>query len=85
MSEPSNKNDLVAFAGPVFDLILRLKAGIVQPSMDLRPKIASLLEDFERLWALRSVTAVYVTHNLDEALRLADRIVVLSRRPGRIR
>ncbi len=48
MSEPSNKNDLVAFAGPVFDLILRLKAGIVQPSMDLRPKIASLLEDFER-------------------------------------
>ncbi|MBL8706929.1 MAG: ABC transporter ATP-binding protein [Rhodospirillales bacterium] len=44
-----------------------------------------LLEDFERLWALRKVTAVYVTHNLDEALRLADRIVVLSRRPGRIR
>ncbi|MBK7707896.1 MAG: DotU family type IV/VI secretion system protein [Acidobacteria bacterium] len=47
MSERSNKNDLVAFAGPVFDLILRLKAGIVQPSLDLRPKIASLLEDFE--------------------------------------
>jgi len=44
-----------------------------------------LLEDFERLWALRAVTAVYVTHNLDEALRLADRVVVLSRRPGRIR
>ncbi|MBL8707501.1 MAG: ABC transporter ATP-binding protein, partial [Rhodospirillales bacterium] len=44
-----------------------------------------LLEDFERLWTLSAVTAVYVTHNLDEALRLADRIVVLSRRPGRIR
>ncbi len=47
MAERSNKNDLVAFAGPVFDLILRLKAGIVQPSMDLRPQIASMLEDFE--------------------------------------
>lgn len=48
MSERANPNDLIAFAGPVFDLILRLKAGIVAPSNDLRPKIASMLEDFER-------------------------------------
>lgn len=49
MSESqSPKNDLVAFAGPIFDLILRLKAGIVTPSNDLRPKIASMLEDFEK-------------------------------------
>lgn len=48
MSERANPNDLIAFAGPIFDLILRLKAGIVQPSNDLRPKIASLLDDFER-------------------------------------
>ena len=47
MSERANPNDLIAFAGPVFDLILRLKAGIVAPSNDLRPKIASLLTDFE--------------------------------------
>jgi NitT/TauT family transport system ATP-binding protein len=44
-----------------------------------------LMEDFERLWTSRKTTAVYVTHNLDEALRLADRIVILTRRPGRIR
>ncbi len=42
------KNDLVRFAGPVFDLILRLKSGVVQPSNQLRPKIARLLEDFEK-------------------------------------
>lgn len=46
-SRRQTSNDLVGFAGPVFDLILRLKAGIVQPSNDLRPKIAALLQEFE--------------------------------------
>ncbi|MGH6891994.1 MAG: ABC transporter ATP-binding protein [Dongiaceae bacterium] len=44
-----------------------------------------LLDDFEALWARENTTAVYVTHNLHEALRMADRIMILSRRPGRIR
>jgi type VI secretion system protein ImpK len=48
MSERTTKNDLVAFAGPIFDLILRLKAGIVAPSNDLRPQVAALLMDFEK-------------------------------------
>ncbi len=42
------KNDLVRFAGPIFDLILRLKAGVVKPSNELRPKVAKMLEDFEK-------------------------------------
>src|ERR1700710_102499 len=44
-----------------------------------------LMEDFIGLLADGSMGAVYVTHNLEEAVRLADRIVVLSRRPGRVR
>ena len=44
-----------------------------------------LMEDFLGLWLAQRTTAVYVTHNLAEALRLADRIAVLSRRPGRLR
>ena len=44
-----------------------------------------LTEDFIRLLADAAIGAVYVTHNLEEAVRLADRVVVLSRRPGRIR
>ncbi|PDT78156.1 ABC transporter ATP-binding protein [Bradyrhizobium sp. C9] len=44
-----------------------------------------LMEDFVGLLADGAMGAVYVTHNLEEAVRLADRVVVLSRRPGRIR
>ncbi len=43
-----------------------------------------LIEEFVSLWLKHRTTAVYVTHNLDEALILADRVCVLSRRPGRI-
>jgi len=44
-----------------------------------------LMEDFLDLWLRERVAGVYVTHNFSEALRLADRIMVLSRRPGRIK
>lgn len=43
-----------------------------------------LMEDLVALWGREQFTAVYVTHNLSEAVRLGHRIVVLSRRPGRI-
>lgn len=44
-----------------------------------------LMDDLVGLWTRQPFTAVYVTHNLAEAVRLGHRIVVLSRRPGRIR
>jgi len=44
-----------------------------------------LLDDLVSLWTRQPFTAVYVTHNLAEAVRLGHTIVVLSRRPGRIR
>ncbi|MFZ9448787.1 MAG: ABC transporter ATP-binding protein [Alphaproteobacteria bacterium] len=44
-----------------------------------------LMEDLLALWRQTRFTALYVTHNLAEALRLAHRVVVLSRRPGRVR
>lgn len=44
-----------------------------------------LMDDMISLWTRQPFTAVYVTHNLAEAVRLGHRIVVLSRRPGRIR
>ncbi len=44
-----------------------------------------LMEDLVGLWLRAPFTSVYVTHNLAEAVRLGHRVVVLSRRPGRIR
>ncbi len=44
-----------------------------------------LMDDLVNLWTRQPFTAVYVTHNLNEAVRLGHSIVVLSRRPGRIR
>ena len=37
------------------------------------------------LWNDLKMTIVFVTHDVDEAILLSDRVVVLSRRPGRIR
>jgi NitT/TauT family transport system ATP-binding protein len=44
-----------------------------------------LMDDLIELWSREPFSACYVTHNLAEAARLGHRIVVLSRRPGRIR
>ncbi|MAM72494.1 MAG: nitrate ABC transporter ATP-binding protein, partial [Tistrella sp.] len=44
-----------------------------------------LIEDLVALHGRAPFSALYVTHNLIEAVRLAHEVVVLSRRPGRIR
>ncbi len=44
-----------------------------------------LMDDLIALWTRTPFTAVYVTHNLAEAVRLGHKVVVLSRRPGEIR
>jgi ABC-type nitrate/sulfonate/bicarbonate transport system ATPase subunit len=38
-----------------------------------------------RIWAKNRKAVVFVTHDIDEAILLADRILVLSQRPGRIK
>lgn len=41
-------------------------------------------DEILRLWAARGTTMVLVTHDVDEAIYMCDRIAVLSPRPGRI-
>ena len=43
-----------------------------------------LHDELERVWATTGVTVVFVTHNVREAARLGDRIVLLTSRPGRV-
>jgi NitT/TauT family transport system ATP-binding protein len=43
-----------------------------------------LQKELLRLWEASRFTALLVTHDVDEALTLSDRLIVLSERPGRI-
>jgi NitT/TauT family transport system ATP-binding protein len=69
-------------------------------SLALRPKILLMDEPFaaldaqtrdmlhdelERIWKETSPTIVFVTHNVREAVRLGDRVLLMSFRPGRIK
>ncbi len=43
-----------------------------------------LHDELERLWSERNLTVLFVTHNVREAARLGDRVLVFSSRPGRV-
>ena len=46
---------------------------------------ATLQDDLLRLWQESGVSVVFITHNIDEAAFLAQRVVVLSAHPGSVK
>jgi NitT/TauT family transport system ATP-binding protein len=43
-----------------------------------------LAADIHRLWAERKPAIVFVTHNVEEAVYMASRVIVMTRGPGRL-
>jgi len=56
-----------------------------EPFSALDPNMRSRMRvEMERIWLETGKTVVFVTHDVDEALQLADRTVVLSNKPTRV-
>lgn len=57
-----------------------------EPFAALDAQTRDLLHDeLERIWSETGCTIVFVTHNVREAVRLGDRVVLLTFRPGRLK
>ena len=55
-------------------------AGLDQLDIEL-PSAPSVVA---RVWTATDLTVLFVTHNVREAVRLGDRVILLSSRPGRV-
>ena len=69
------------------------RALAVNPSVLLMDEPFAALDSFTRermqdelvrVWQREKKAVLFITHNIDEAIKLADRIVVMSPRPGRV-
>ena len=53
-------------------------------ALDAQTRIV-MQQELLRIWRQTVSTVVYITHDIGEAVGLADRVVVMTKRPGRIK
>jgi NitT/TauT family transport system ATP-binding protein len=57
-----------------------------EPFAALDAQTRSIMQqELLRVWSADRRTAIFITHNIEEAILLADRVVVMTARPGRIK
>ncbi len=93
--ELSGERDLLPhqLSGGMQQRVALARAFAIEPSLLLMDEPFNALDEMTRhhmqtllveLWRLRHPTVVFVTHSIDEAIKLSDRVVVLSGAPGRV-
>jgi NitT/TauT family transport system ATP-binding protein len=57
-----------------------------EPFASLDEQNKTILQDeLLRIWEETKKTVVYITHSIDEAISMGDRVIVMTNRPGRIK
>ena len=91
----ANERDLLPhqLSGGMQQRVTLARAFAIEPSLLLMDEPFNALDEVTRhqmqsllidLWRLRRPTVVFVTHSIDEAIKLSDRVVVLHGAPGTI-
>jgi NitT/TauT family transport system ATP-binding protein len=57
-----------------------------EPFAALDAQTRSIMQqELLRVWSAERRTAIFITHNIEEAILLGDRVVVMTARPGRVK
>lgn len=78
-----SENELINLATPLFQLVMRLKAGLLTPSNELRQSIAGLLKQLEELGARRGYKEAQLQHVKFALAALVDEAVLAGGFPLR--